>query len=538
MHLMRLFVVVLSAALLPMGQLRATDSPPPSWEIQALGSDFIGIVECITAGGIVARYKVIESWKGVEAGNEFNLREELDYWGGEFPIALCGERFLAFSAKSVQSRAASVTISGGVPLWWRNLPTDYQVWSAIPLKEFIRAHAYFADSAEARLTEIMAFKSAVEGFLRAPSGEQELRVMLSVARRNLYLPSAHDRSDAGNSDDIALYETLSKATNVDALWDQIADQLTKLAVPAIPNTGGRPRAEYHKKALLQMIEGGGAQTRATFEKASRSRLPWESTAEWKDRERVENSRRSLTAKYVASSPKVEAQPPETVPDKNRIEEAKAQLGKPWDRKSEDAFFLLAKHSPESVATFLMDWLPSEDWQVGQFGYVLGSAFGHECNADRIALLSRLCSAKDEWIRTAAAVYLCFDDPKLGMGNLRSLMSVPGDPGAWAALVLASRGDKAAMPRALEVMATPKNPRIDSVNHRNLQKRLRVLLSNTAKVSGMAPPPAPSKEYAEGRELELVQLELHSSLLKWWKENQAKVALRDPWLATLEKDKVD
>ena len=95
-----------------------------------------------------------------------------------------------------------------------------------------------------------------------------------------------------------------------------------------------------------------------------------------------------------------------------------------------------------------------------------------------------------------------------------------------------------MPRALEVMATPMNGGMISVNHGNLQKRLRVLLSNTARVSGMAPPPAPSKEYVEGKELEMVQREFHGNLLKWWEENQAKLALRDPWLPTLEKDKVD
>ncbi len=57
-------------------------------------------------------------------------------------------------------------------------------------------------------------------------------------------------------------------------------------------------------------------------------------------------------------------------------------------------------------------------------------------------------------------------------------------------------------------------------HQNLQKRLPVLLSNSAKASGV---PGPQKE---------------ADIRAWWIENREKIRLSDPWLETLEKQKID
>src|SRR5262245_11086391 len=72
----------------------ATTIDPLTWEQFASDADFIGIAECETAGGIVAKYKVLESWKGAPPGTTFSLRIAVNYWEPQFPIALIGEQYL------------------------------------------------------------------------------------------------------------------------------------------------------------------------------------------------------------------------------------------------------------------------------------------------------------------------------------------------------------------------------------------------------------------------------------------------------------
>jgi hypothetical protein len=69
--------------------------------------------------------------------------------------------------------------------------------------------------------------------------------------------------------------------------------------------------------------------------------------------------------------------------------------------------------------------------------------------------------------------------------------------------------------------------MDGVPHRNLQKRVLVLLSNSAHAGGV---PQPSLPEDDARRLEY--------LARWWKAHGEKVVLRDPWLGVLEKQKID
>ena len=66
-----------------------------------------------------------------------------------------------------------------------------------------------------------------------------------------------------------------------------------------------------------------------------------------------------------------------------------------------------------------------------------------------------------------------------------------------------------------------------VPHRNLQKRVLVLLSNSAQAGGVpqpAPPGQPPSSF--------------DTLLAWWKKHGDALALNDPWLGILERQKVD
>ena len=97
-------VGVLVLLLLGAGSADATSIDPLIWQQLALHADFIGIVECDAAGGIVARYRIIETWKGEEKREHITVRVRPDPLGNAFPIALCGERFLITAYRRKDSR--------------------------------------------------------------------------------------------------------------------------------------------------------------------------------------------------------------------------------------------------------------------------------------------------------------------------------------------------------------------------------------------------------------------------------------------------
>ena len=67
------------------------------------------------AGGIVAEYRVVESWKGAKPGTRFRVRMGVNYWGGQFPIALCGTRYYMTAFRSPPDNLISTSVGGGVP---------------------------------------------------------------------------------------------------------------------------------------------------------------------------------------------------------------------------------------------------------------------------------------------------------------------------------------------------------------------------------------------------------------------------------------
>src|SRR5262245_38084743 len=64
-----------------------------------LSADCVAVVECETAGGLTARFKVVEAFKGSKAGSIVTLQWPANYWGDKFPVALCGERYLVTAYK-------------------------------------------------------------------------------------------------------------------------------------------------------------------------------------------------------------------------------------------------------------------------------------------------------------------------------------------------------------------------------------------------------------------------------------------------------
>jgi len=221
-------------------------------------------------------------------------------------------------------------------------------------------------------------------------------------------------------------------------------------------------------------------------------------------------------------------------------EALSKLHQSLTRDSDQrAVAILARHEPATVADYLLTWKnPDRFWRDSDLGYVLGSLFAHYCGQDRALHLKTLLEAQDPFVRVAGAVYLCFEDEKAGMLALAGLKDLPGDPGVWAALNLCRRGDLGAVERMLEVFAKAgETGSMADVPHRNLQKRVQVLLSNSARASGLEQPQTTDLEWEQAGD-RVAERASDSSYLIWFRANRDKLKLTDPWLEQLRRQKVD
>lgn len=121
----RISLLVLLALPITANTVEAKIAPIPLAE-QVAKADFVGIVECGTAGAIVARYKVIESCRGAKAGEFINIRTFVRYPGPQFRISLCEERYLALALRVAPGTEYSKPGSP-IPLSWRHIPADYEI---------------------------------------------------------------------------------------------------------------------------------------------------------------------------------------------------------------------------------------------------------------------------------------------------------------------------------------------------------------------------------------------------------------------------
>lgn len=425
-----LFLPVLLVMVLSASAGWATTVMPRTWQELVLEADFIGIVECQTAGGIVAKYKVIESWWGPPPGTELHIRMGVNFWGPQFPIALCEERYLVTASKSGSpDRIVTTSGPGGHPLWWRDIPADY----TLPF---------------------------YEGFVRLP--------------------------------------------------------LSKGPQPLSSLGSDEPNVDAYRKAVSPLVE----------EKRRRAAQP-KPAATTRDQEEPDQGETDL----------------KRAPTQQELTALRTAMNRETDSEEwGETFRILTVHDPATVAQWLADWVnPHKEWWDEIRGYLLASDFAHFCGKNRAVNMRTLLAAKEPSIRVAGAVYLCFEDEKEGTARLTELTKLEGDPGVWAALSLARRGDKSAMPRALRVFQTAAAGGMETSEHLNLQLRLRVLLSNSAKNSGLPQPSPPSEEQITEVNDDTVaafQKKTYDYWVGWWKVNDGKVILADPWLPLLAKRKVD
>jgi hypothetical protein len=406
----RRFVVVaaLAALLLLLGHTPSTTAGKPAqmtFEELVRRADFVGLVECEASGVLVAKYKVIASWRGPKAGERLTIGSDVYYFAKgrvAMGLPLCGQRYLFAAARArddEKSKSPSRAKHG--PLSWRQIPVDFQVgW----------AYGRWHDPEGTRFQQAKQF---VRKEPEAPAPPRQPKP--------------------------------------DPVW-----QAPKLPAP--------PRAQL---------------------------------AAW---------RAQLAQKE----------------------------GKDRDQTARDGLLM---YEPSALLPELLNWTraevkkPSDD--PAYAAYWLASSFAWKCGQDRPKHLKQLLTAKEPAIRVAGAVYLCFEDETLGLKELAKLTDLEGEAGAWAALTLARRGRKSAVPRVLALFKDPVGEQVGPnrarVGHWQWYLRLRAvaLLSNSAHKSGVAFPKVTADTTGN---FDLLQ--------QWWQQNAARVTLHDPWLAFLARQKID
>jgi hypothetical protein len=507
-----------------VGVGEATSIIPRSLQAVVLESDLIGILECDVAGGMVAKYRVVEAWKGPPAGSSVLLGATPGPHGPGYPLALVGDRFLV-AAKENRSRwgrtgSFSALPWGGQLLSFRRFEgvafTAYTTmfdWIRLPDSDrepvpvFGGAGAASVDSIRRAITEILSSERSLEGeALKAQS------LLL------LEGPFARAPTDRGGGEAARLRHVLSTRDPA-----AITDTLI-----AISMTNGE--WDLFARTILQQAGGSVALRRL-------EQYPWPDPARTGSRvrhatdqiqSRMKANRRWDFAEEVAEM-RVD---PHVDPDSMR-RAVRAGWRTPAFQK---AFERMTATAPEFVAEFLAEFTDTSTADpFHSVATLIGSYFAWRCPAPRLTRLRRLLDAKDPAIRVAAATYICYEDSAEGTRLLSDLKLLHGDPGSWAAYELARRGDPSSVPRALEAWRVAGPDQFGQSTHRVLQLRILELLSNSAARSGTALPPRPPDENAWEKES---NTSYYHRLTTWWAGVAPRIGTHDPWLVGFADQKVD
>ena len=494
-------------------------------------ADFIGIVECEVAGGIVARYKVIESWKGAPAGTNFTLKERpIVLYGPEFPLALCTEQFFVVAYQTDSSH--SFTGGRESPASWRDLlPADYATPSFLgrirfPLREGLDRPLSTYGSPHRNLEE---FRKAIDEFLALTPEEREANILRHNTRKYLNWHFFDYFTREVNLDDAL--KTLRERIDREKSPDEI--------VMLLLNHQGSDREKW-RFALYAILSTGGRVTLQTIKAFPTRHFPLDQSERKRLittlQNRVDKTRLPPTSTPFSDLVGIRS-PTHPARFESALRDWRRHLYGTNHYYRWQALQVVTAVDPMSVSGYLLQWKPGQTvYDHATYGFVLGSYFGWQCPTNQERYLSALVQARDPYIQVASAIYRCFDDEEKGMAALRELTTIRGDAGAWAAITLVRRGDSRAMDRALEVFGAFEWHPTYRGPHALLQEHLRILLSNAAKTSG-APQPAPPgvDDFQNNRQAQADRLDYYRA---WWRAFPEKGVVRDPWLPELSRLRIE
>ena len=510
---------------------RATTVDPMLWEQLVTSADFVGVVECRVSGGIVAKYKVIETWKGTPKKNQtVSIRVAVNYWEPQFPITLCGDKYIVTAYnRRVPSTIMSTTSGGGVPLWWRDIPADYR----LPL---FQGRVLLSDGKteffDSPYNDIATFQDAVLKLTSMTPEKIEAHLLRVLCDKYIFQIRQGDRRR-----DI---QKTTLSPELAFLRGEIEKAKSTTSILSVLLKAANDDNILARRVLRVLEQGGGYITLKTLEKLTEEDLRYYTSRDLKYT--IKDIRRRLEPRVEKGAEHVI--PPEQ-PSPDMIKQFRVALDEGLEsRRFWEAFEKLTLYDSEYVAKYLYLWSnPKKSWRDSDQGYVLGSYFGWKCGKNRKKNLTTLVEANNDFIRVAGAVYLTFEDAELGERYLRELTELKGDPGVWAALNLVRRGEKSAMPRALEVLDTIGQGGMAGVPHGNLQKRLLVLLYNSCKAGQIDKPDVrlvPDPDYFDGDKESLLRIakDIRERNLVWWNEHQDIIRINDPWFNDLRERKID
>jgi hypothetical protein len=453
------------------------------WESRVVDAHWIAVLECERAGLRVARFRVVESWKGAhEVGQVLTLER-----GG-----LVGERFLVIRGAPYRvgprlsgylpggSGPGSCVRRPSTPVQWRRIRVDDDEGRSVALPTRASKLEYAFRSPH---KDLAAFKRAVLDLLRQSPAEQERRALLGLARRHVAAGLAGSllpRLEAATSAQALVRELLTEESlTSQALWRIVMCGGSQGALAALEATPGDPK-------LLKKL-----------------------------------------SKELAAKPKVLSEPKPG--DRHLSEEDRQQLLRSFYRS-------LYGREP-GRRTFSLELL-ERDLAQGKLGIRADEEPLGADNYDyvstlcalypeqgRVDFLRRLLRAKDPWARVAGAVYLLPHSHTEAHLALERFARLEGEPGAWASLTLARRGHALYAERLLGLKGKTESSA-------RLIARAFVLLSNTAAKAGVPRPPKLDRWNPKPTE--------RAELKAWWTRHRPRLEphLRDPWLEELAGQRVD
>jgi hypothetical protein len=537
-----------------IGRIEATTIDPLLWQQLADRADLIGVVECVTAGGNVARYRVTDVWKGVvRVGDIVSIGIETDFWGPRYEVRLVGQRlFVAAFKNNTPNRMMSTTAGGAVPAWWRNIPSDYR----LPLYQGAVALDRHAHEGEDSFRNIGSERSRLSvvredflGYLALSEPERAMTLLRALAVKYLERPWADGKTmsdlssavkQAKTHDEaiktfIKAWDSGTKYDNYRAAVEIIIGQATALTRRRAAELARTPQDSTYvlkpRETLYQFATVHFGHTGYAYEVFAGNRDVINEIDEPRPGVVLQlYSRRRLMNACLEFDDSPTSRPPLKTPSAAEITAAGLQFTthSPESPEHASASELLIVHDPERVIKWLKTWkAPARDWRDTDRGYVLGSWAAIRCGGgDRVHFLTELLEADDPHIRVAAAIHLAFEDETKGRDALRKLTKLPGDPGAWAALTLVRYGERSAIARAAESLSAKHDDLTAGSQLRPLVvARLLEVVSNTAAAHNQPTPAWLTNKDAAARVQEFFAQNRHITPV-------------DPWLPELRRQKVD
>ncbi|HIJ66353.1 MAG TPA: hypothetical protein HPP77_10430 [Candidatus Hydrogenedentes bacterium] len=219
----------------------ANSIDPLTWQELVVGADFVGVVECEVAGSTMAKYRVVESWKGPEVGTEMLVDVDNGRGWAPSPLVSVGDHNLVTAyATQIRGNTMSWRI-GARPVLPRDLcfrpdyalPT-YQGRVKLPLEGQRPLSAFGSYH-----SDLGSFRESVLDLARQPEETQEARVLLALC-------DEYVRREQHSSQ--GLSEALEKAHNVRGILDALMDH-----ADASPKNHGPVKSIMERGGMTQTL---------------------------------------------------------------------------------------------------------------------------------------------------------------------------------------------------------------------------------------------------------------------------------------------